>query len=337
MFILKNKCMKITQIVGIDVSKLTLDAHHHNGAQKSHIANNSKGHKGFLRWLKGSAGKKLQETMVVMEHTGYYSYRFEQFLQQNGVSYCKRPALDIKRSCGMTRGKSDKADAAMISRYGWMRREELEPSQPAGDTWLELKQLMAHRDKLVADRASYQCRVKELKWQLGDKLAQHVVTSTEWLMEVLATEIKQTEAQIRTLVKEDAALNANYILVKSVCGIGFVTTVHFLIATENFTRFSDPRKFACYCGVAPFEHRSGTSIRGKTKTSPLANRKIKYLLTMAAGCAIQHDPELKEKYRQKIKEGKAKMSALNIIRAKLIERIFAVIRKKTLYTLKIAA
>lgn len=72
--------------------------------------------------------------------------------------------------------------------------------------------------------------------------------------------------------------------------------------TEKVTRFSDVRKLICYCGVAPFEHSSGISIRGKTRVSHLANKKLKSLLTMAALSAIQHDPELKAKYDQKVKE-----------------------------------
>ena len=58
---------------------------------------------------------------------------------------------------------------------------------------------------------------------------------------------------------------------------------------------------------------------------------------MAAYSAINHDPELKAKYEQKLKEGKAKMSALNIIRFKLIERIFAVIKRQTPYVISQAA
>jgi transposase len=330
--------MKITHIVGIDVSKGTLDYHYYNGLEKSHtVANEDKGYKVLLRWLKSSVAKDLKEIMVVMEHTGYYTYKLEQFLFKNKINYCKKPALDIKRSCGMVRGKSDKADAKLISKYGWMRKEELEPSQPVNDTQLELQQLMAHRDKLVADRASYQSRLKELKIQLGDKMSDLVIKSSQSLLDILGAEIKQTEASIESLIKKNESLNRNYELVKSVQGIGFVTAVHFLITTENFTCFDNHRKFACYCGVAPFENSSGTSIRGKTKTSSLANRKIKSLLTMAAICAIQHDPELKEKYQQKVKEGKAKMSALNIIRAKLIERVFAVIKRQSPYILKKAA
>jgi transposase len=330
--------MKITHIVGIDVSKLTLDYHHYTGlGENQSVTNDNKGHKALLRWLKSNVTKEVKDIMVVMEHTGYYTYKLEQFLFKNQVSYCKKPALDIKRSCGMIRGKSDKADAKMISKYGWMRKDELKPSQPVSDSYLELQQLMAHRDKLVADKASYQSRLKELKLQLADKLATQVIKSSQHLLNILSVEIKETEASIEALLQKNEALNNNYLLVKSVKGIGFATAIHFLIATENFSCFDNHRKFACYCGVAPFENSSGTSVRGKTKTSSLANRKIKSLLTMAAICAIQHDPELKEKYQQKVKEGKAKMCALNIIRAKLIERIFAVIKRQSPYILKIAA
>jgi hypothetical protein len=58
---------------------------------------------------------------------------------------------------------------------------------------------------------------------------------------------------------------------------------------------------------------------------------------MAALSAIQHDPELRAKYEQKLNEGKAKMCVINIIRAKLIERVFAVIRKQKAYEIRLAA
>lgn len=52
---------------------------------------------------------------------------------------------------------------------------------------------------------------------------------------------------------------------------------------------------------------------------------------MAAICAVRFDPDLKQKYEQKVGEGKPKMSVLNIIRAKLIHRIFAVVKRQTVY------
>jgi transposase len=328
--------MKKSYIIGVDVSKLKLDLHCYGLNESVIVSNNEKGFRSFLKWLKKVVSKNMQSVMVVMEYTGIYTYSLEQFLQKHDIDYVKRPALDIKRSVGIRRGKTDKADARMISQYGWHRREELKPMNPVSDTQQQLQQLMAYRDKMVADKASYEARLKELHGQMGDKLPARIIESTEYVMQVLQIEIKELEEAIENLV-ENSDLRVNYQLTTSVLGIGFVTAVHLLIVTENFTRFTDPRKFACYSGVAPFEHKSGSSIRGRTKVSQLANKKIKSLLTLAAICAVKFDPELKTKYEQKIKEGKAKMSALNMIRFKLIERVFAIIKRQSPYVLRHAA
>jgi transposase len=328
--------MKKKFIIGADISKVTIDLHCFGKPECLTISNNSKGFKELLKWIKKQVSKNFEDVIIVMEYTGIYTYNFENFLHDVQIDYVKRAALDIKRSAGIQREKTDKADARMISKYGWQRREELQPMKPLSQSQLDLQQLMAYRDKLVADKASYQARIKELKEQMQQKLNHHIAVSTASILQLLKEEIKQTEAAIKELIKEDEALNNNYELVESVKGVGFATTVHMLIKTENFTRF-DARKFACYSGIAPFKHESGSSIRGKTKTSHLANRKMKSLLTMAAISAINHDPELKEKYEQKIKEGKAKMVALNVIRFKLIERIFSVIKRQSPYILSTAA
>jgi transposase len=323
-------------IVGADISKSTIDNHCFGKAGSLTIGNNMKGFKQLLQWLKKHVSKNWEDVIIVMEYTGIYTYNFENFLHAHQIDYVKKPALDIKRSAGIQRAKTDKADARMISKYGWQRKEELTPMKPQTQSQIDLQQLMAYRDKLVADKSSYQSRIKELKEQMGKMLNKYIIESTEYILQVLKEELKQIQAAIKTLINKEQGLANNYKLVQSVKGIGFVATVHMLIKTENFTRF-DARKFACYCGVAPFKHESGSSIRGKTKTSHLANKKIKSLFTMAAISAIQHDPDLKAKYEQKLLQGKAKMVALNIIRFKLIERIFSVIKRQSPYILSQAA
>jgi transposase len=329
--------MKKKFIIGADISKLTIDVHCHGQKEVLTINNDPKGYKQLLRWFKKQITRDTGTIIVVMEYTGVYTYGFEKFLHAQEIDYVKRPALDIKRSAGIKRGKTDKADAIMISKYGWQRIEELKPMKPVSDTQQQLQQLMAYRDKLVADKASYQSRLKELKGQMQQDLNEKIVESTEYIMQVLEEEVKQTEVAIKEVMGNEQDIQTNYNLLISVRGIGFVNAVHMLIATENFTRFTDARKFACYCGVAPFEFKSGISIRGKTRTSHLANKKIKSLLTMAAKNAINHDPDLKAKYQEKLKEGKHKKVALNVIRFKIIERVFAVIKRQSPYILSPAA
>jgi transposase len=242
--------MKKSYIIGVDISKLKLDMHCYGQSDSLFVTNNVRGHKKFLKWIRKTVSKNLKEVVVVMEYSGIYSYGFEKFLHRQGISYVKRPALDIKRSIGMKRGKTDRADARMISQYGWYRRDELKPMQPPSETQQRLHQLMAFRDKMVADKASYETRIKELKEQLGNKLLTGILKSTEQIVDVLKEEIKEIENSIEELLANNAELQMNYKLVTSIRGISFVTGTHLLIVTENFTRFADPRKFACYAGVA---------------------------------------------------------------------------------------
>lgn len=329
--------MTKSYIIGVDVSKEKLDVHCHSHYESFIIRNDQGGFLKLLKWMSRKVSKDFPSIMVVMEYTGIYTYRFEKFLYEHGIDYTKRSALDIKRSAGIKRGKSDKADCRMISRYGWQRREELQAMKPLGESERNLQQLMAYRDKLVRDKASYQVRVKELKEQMGPDSNEYITISTEQILQVLSEQIKTITSKIEKLIESEQELLTTYKLLTSVAGIGFATAVHLMITTENFRRFTDARKLACYSGVAPFENSSGKSIRGKTKTSHLANKKLKSLLTMAAISAIQHDQDLKTKYEQKLAEGKAKMCVLNIIRFKLIERAFSVVKRKTPYELRVAA
>jgi transposase len=330
--------MKNMHIIGVDISKNTLDFHcYGHSVSPEAVSNNMKGHRQFEKWIKLKVSKVKEEVLIVMEYTGIYTYNLERFLDGRGWKYVKRPALDIKRSTGIRRGKSDKADAQMISKYGWLNRDLLEPMKPVSDKLIELQQLISYRDKLVADKASHLTRLKELKEQMGTKLCDKISQSAQFIIDMLTVEIRQLEETIKQCLAEDESLQRNYDLLVSIRGIGFVTAITVLVVTENFTRFENHRKFACYCGVAPFPYTSGTSIKGKTRVSQLANKKIKSLLTLGALTAIRSDADLKAKYEQKVKEGKAKMSVINIIRAKLIERIFAVINRQTPYILRAAA
>ena len=81
-----------------------------------------------------------------------------------------------------------------------------------------------------------------------------------------------------------------------------------------------------------FRIRIGTS--AKAKISKRANQTMKALLHLAAVSAATHmkNSEYKEYYERKTKEGKHVMCVLNVIRAKLVHRMFSVIKRNTEYT-----
>ena len=60
---------------------------------------------------------------------------------------------------------------------------------------------------------------------------------------------------------------------------------------------------------------------------------------MCAISAIQHNPEMRKYFEKRTLEGKNKMSTVNIIRNKLLARVFAIIKRQTPYvdTMKFVA
>jgi transposase len=149
------------------------------------------------------------------------------------------------------------------------------------------------------------------------------------MIDALKEEIKKLEKVISTVIQENEQLKTSFNLLTSVKGIGFIVAVNLMVYTHNFTRFDNWRKFACYCGIAPFDCQSGTSVRGKTQVSSLANQQVKKLLHMAAISAVHFDTELREYYIRRQKDGKTKMAIINIVRNKLVARAFAVITRGT--------
>ena len=149
-------------------------------------------------------------------------------------------------------------------------------------------------------------------------------------------EIKRIEEELKELILSDNQLNSTIGLVTSVTGIGTITALYFTIFTNFFTRYTNPKQLACYCGVVPFEHTSGSSVHKQSKTHPIANQTLKKQLHMCALAAVRHDPDLKVYYHRKAEEGKNKMLVLNNVRNKLVLRICAVVKRQKPYKKQVA-
>ena len=145
--------MKKKNVIGVDVSKLTLDIVFRNNLKHIKISNDLKGFKVLLKEIK-SMKLLLSDLLVVMEHTGLYSYPFESFLSAESIAFTKVPALQIKRSSGIVRVKNDKADAKQIAEFGHLHQESLRPSLLSAKM-NHLKSLLSLRDRLVSQKSGF--------------------------------------------------------------------------------------------------------------------------------------------------------------------------------------
>jgi transposase len=318
--------MKFNHIIGADISKKSIDLFCHGLHEHLKIKNDVSGFKKMQLWLT-SLELVTKDLVIVMEHTGYYSYHFEGFLHQNQIPFSKVSALAIKKSLGLIRGKTDKIDAARIARYGFEKQDRLRLEVPVDATLHRLQILNSTRSLLVKQRASLLCAVKEYRIILEEK--DPVIQGQLKLMRTLTKEIKSLENRMKELLSKPGTIGENFRLLTGIKSIGLIVATATLIKTNNFTRFKNRKKFACFCGSAPFEYSSGTSIRKRTRISHLADKSMKTLLTQSAKTAIQHDKELKEYYQRRTQMGKSKTSTINVVRNKLIHRMFAVIKRQT--------
>ncbi|WP_299673068.1 IS110 family transposase, partial [uncultured Polaribacter sp.] len=309
--------MKILDTVGIDMSKLNFDVRIHSSQSYEQFENKKKGFTKLLKWTYKNSNFPKQNILFVFEHTGLYSYELSVFLTEKKIPFSLVPGLEIKRSLGIARGKNDKVDATKIALYAYRLRDEITTYKLATEQVQSIKRLLSLRERLVKQRSGFKASFKEQNRVLVAKENETLFSIQKNMIKHLTKQIDQVEKQIRLLIKSDDKLNEQFKLIVSIKGVGEQTALFMIAYTDGFTKFETWRKFASYCGIAPFANVSGTSIRGKTKVSNLANKKIKSLFDLCAKTAIQHSPEMKAYYHRRLDEGKNKMSTINIIRNKL--------------------
>jgi len=326
--------MEFKHYIGVDISKDTLDFAVCCQGQiiLTLVAENTKkGISQAMKQLRKVPGFAMTTSLFCMEHTGVYNYHLQQYLHSCKSHVWLETALRIKQSQGMLRGKNDQVDAGRIAQYAYLFREQARLWKPLEGVIKQLKLLIVMRDRLTTILTQLNVPLKENSLFMDKEMAKMEKKGFKNTLSALKKDLKGVEQEIDKLINQDPELKRLFRLVTSVDGVGPITAINIIAVTNRFDDFSDPKKFACYSGVVPFQHQSGTSIRGRTRVSHLANKKIKTLLNLAAMAAIQMKGEMKEYYQRKIAEGKNKMSVLNAIRNKILLRIFAVVKRATPY------
>lgn len=323
--------MKIRETIGIDVSKLTMDVTVHSSKNYDQFENSLHGFKKLVNWSYKSTTFSKDEILFIFEHTGMYSYRFSLYLTEKKISFVMVPGLAIKRSLGIVRGKDDKIDSKNIALYGYRLREELNPTIISSFNIFTIKNLLNLREKLVKQRSGFKASYNEFKTILVVKDNKVFLDTQTKMINYLTKRIDVLDQKLEEEVMSDEELKKIYELIISIKCVGPQTALTMIVTTHAFKKFDTWRKYASYCGIAPFPNQSGTSLKGRTKISNLAYKRTKTLLDLCARSAIIHNPEMKKYYEKKVAEGKNWKSARNIIRNKLLARIFAVVSRGTPY------
>lgn len=323
--------MKKKWFIGIDISKKTLDVVIYNGSSKKlnpsdykQIANKEDGYKDLLKWFK-SKKMNLNQLVMLMEHTGIYGFDICLFLEKHKIDYSMASPLHLNRSMGFTRGKNDKIDAFRLANYCHTNRDKLIYTKLKDSTVIRLRELSAEYKRYVKQAAQHKGFLTDRESRERTSTYQRAESTVKYLEQQVAAISKE----MNELILADESFAQNYVLLTSIKGVGRVNAINILLHTNNFTCFETARQYACYIGIAPFDHTSGTSIKGKPKVSKFGNKLLKADLTQAARSAVQWDAEIKGYYLRKEAQGKAFWVIMNAVKFKLVCRMFAVITRGT--------
>ena len=330
--------MQIKNFFGIDVSKNTLDISVVNNEGKviyyQRTGNSSKEIKAvFFDFMKRNK-TNYEESLFCMEYTGIYTLTLIKYLQKQNAKIWMESGSQIKKSLGMARGKNDKIDSRRIAMYSFTNRHKIKLWQAPREIIDQLSTLLTQRSRFIKAKKQLTVPVEEQGQFLDKQMVKLIKENNSKPVAALLKSTEAIEKQLLELIKKDKRLAKIYKIITSVNGVGMITAIHVIITTNEFLSITEAKKYACYSGIAPFEHTSGVSIRGRNRVSHMANKKVKTVLHLAALAAIKTEGDIKNYYNRKVQEGKNKMSVLNAVRNKIIHRIFACVKEDRMFEKK---
>jgi len=297
-------------VIGIDVSKASLDVAVLHTKQAFQVANDEAGWADLIGRLKGRAVKAIG-----LEPTGGYERGVASALCKAGLPVrLVNPyrARLYARSLGYL-AKNDKIDAALIAQFA----AKLPPRAPRRDPLAEqMAELVVARRQLTDDKV-----------RLGNQLEQvrdaALRRMTSQRLRRIEAEILMLGKRLAQLVAGDAAAAAKDRLIQSFKGAGPVLS-HTLLALAPEIAEADRREIAALIGLAPFDDDSGK--RAGKRAIWGGRAEVRHVVYMAALAAARCNPTLKAFRQRLIAKGKSPKVAIIAVARRMLGIIVALLR-----------
>ena len=128
--------------------------------------------------------------------------------------------------------KSDIIDSVRLCQYCYKQSDELKATAALNPVFMKLKDLMSSRNRLVTQLHSTKNYIKELQCS-NDKILQATLGKAhKAAIEGIKKSIAQIEDLIEQIIKDDPMIYKNYLLIKSVPGIGHLTASYIICCTN---------------------------------------------------------------------------------------------------------
>ena len=305
-----------SEVVGVDVSKATLDVALLHEGKGSQFGNDSVGIDELIKLL-----KPLAVDLVVMEATGGYETVAATALAAAGLRVAvvnPRQVRDFAKATGRL-AKTDRIDAKLIAAFGEAIGPQIRPL--ADEDARELQALLVRRTQLVGMKVQESNRLGLAQGPMRKGIKKHI----SWLEE----EIERLDVDITASLRKSPAWRAKDELLQSFKGVGPLTSGTLMVGLPELGQL-DRRAIAALVGLAPFNNDSGIK-RGRRSIYGGRSR-VRTLLYMAATSAIRFNPVIRQFYQRLTARGKPHKVAMVACMRKMLTILNAMVRKSTPWT-----
>jgi transposase len=314
---------------GIDIASKTFQAHWQHvgtgevGEREFQQCNSH--YQTFIKRLKSLC--EAEHIHVVMEATGNYWLYLALALYEAEIAVSvinPQQAYHFAQS-QLQRAKSDRIDARLLCDLLQQHSPDLWTPPPA--IYHGLYQRLTLRQELQDTRTQYRNRLHALR---RNPYAQDTIIATyEQLLTDLKNQIKQLDKEIEHLLLGDHEWHDAFVYLCSIPGISTVSAAWILVKTHAFARCDTPEQAVAFAGLAPHERSSG-QWQGRRYTGG-GHARLRSILYLCAGSAIQHNPPIKAFYQRLVKRGKIKQVARVASARKLLVMAWACVTKQRLF------
>lgn len=298
-------------IIGIDVSKDTLDVRRLTDGRHNNFTNDKTGHTQLLKWI------SLQpDTLIFFEATGAYHRYLEQFLSAKTIAFVKvnpKQARRFAQACGKL-AKADRVDCEILAKM--VAALQLTPKPISAENLYDLRELLSAWRALIKDRTAAKARSATathplVKQQLAKRQRQ------------IECDIAKIDAAMLQSSQQDQQMSERLDILSSIPGVGTTTALMFLVDMPE-TGTLDSKQVASLAGLAPMSQSSG-KWQGKAQIQG-GRPHLRHVIFMPALVAIRHNAAFEAKYEQLIAAGKEKKVAITAVMRKMLVLANALLR-----------
>jgi len=306
----------VSNCIGIDVSKATINIHILKNSQDLVLENSLKGFKSLFSKLKKIYKKEIENIIFIFEPTGSYSEALRKYCSEKEIkcfiinpkqfsNYAKALGVEVK---------NDIEDARVLSKALHLAKDGQVKVPVFNEDVEHIKELMSFYKFTKKQTTQQKNHLESLTSKDGDKFSIKELKNS--IKESQEKEFRIIE-QVQTLIDSTDEYRVAYENITSIKGVGQIAGIVLLHLFLKYPE-ANQRQITSLTGLNPIYRQSGSSIQSGYKIAKTGASLYRSVLFMSVFTAVQHDKNFKAFYERLKDNGKHTTSAQIAVMRKII-------------------